>query len=237
WSGPGAGPGGGPLTVPLGVLCRRSLAEHLDAEAVLEVTRQGLDFYHDAFGYPYPWGKYDQVFVPEYNLGAMENPGCVTFTEKYDCRCDATRAQYEARATTILHEMAHMWFGDLVTMRWWDDLWLKESFADYMGTLACAEATGFTEAWVAFAERRKGWAYRQDQLPTTHPIVADIVDLEAAKLNFDGITYAKGAAVLKQLVAYVGREAFFAGARSYFRVHEYGNTTLADLLTELSAAS
>ncbi|WP_182358359.1 aminopeptidase N [Tomitella gaofuii] len=237
WSRPSAGPDGGTLTVPLGVLCRRSLAEHLDADAILAVTRQGLDFFHDAFDYPYPWGKYDQVFVPEYNLGAMENPGCVTFTEKYVFRGDATRAQYEARATTILHEMAHMWFGDLVTMRWWDDLWLKESFADYMGTLACAEATEFTEAWVAFAERRKAWAYRQDQLPTTHPIVADIVDLEAAKLNFDGITYAKGAAVLKQLVAYVGREAFLDGARRYFRAHEYGNTTLTDLLAELSAAS
>ncbi|QDQ98683.1 aminopeptidase N [Tomitella fengzijianii] len=237
WRGVGAGPGGADLTVPLGVLCRASLAQHLDADAILEVTRQGLDFFHDAFGYPYPWGKYDQVFVPEYNLGAMENPGCVTFTEKYVFRGEATRAQYEARATTILHEMAHMWFGDLVTMRWWDDLWLKESFADYMGTLACAEATEFTEAWVAFAERRKAWAYRQDQLPTTHPVVADIVDLEAAKLNFDGITYAKGAAVLKQLVAYVGREAFFEGSRRYFRAHAYGNTTLTDLLAELSSAS
>ncbi|WP_137872283.1 aminopeptidase N [Rhodococcus sp. Q] len=225
------------LTVPLGVLCRGSLAQYLDADTILQVTRQGLDFFADNFQFPYPWGKYDQVFVPEYNLGAMENPGCVTFTEAYVFRGAATDAQYEGRANTILHEMAHMWFGDLVTMQWWDDLWLKESFADYMGALASAEATEWTDAWVAFANRRKAWAYSQDQLPTTHPIVADIVDLEAAKLNFDGITYAKGASVLKQLVAYVGRDAFFEGARRYFREHAYGNTTLADLLSELSATS
>ncbi|QBJ96327.1 aminopeptidase N [Rhodococcus sp. ABRD24] len=227
----------GDLTVPLGVLCRASLAGHLDADTVFAVTVQGLDFFAEHFDYPYPWGKYDQVFVPEYNLGAMENPGCVTFTEAYVFRGAATAAQYEGRANTILHEMAHMWFGDLVTMVWWDDLWLKESFADYMGALASAEATEWTDAWVAFANRRKAWAYSQDQLPTTHPIVADIVDLEAAKLNFDGITYAKGASVLKQLVAYVGRDAFFEGARRYFRTHAFGNTTLSDLLTELSAAS
>ncbi|GAA4484052.1 aminopeptidase N [Rhodococcus olei] len=225
------------LTVPLGVLCRASLAPYLDADTILEVTRQGLDFFAEHFDHPYPWGKYDQVFVPEYNLGAMENPGCVTFTEAYVFRGAATAAQYEGRANTILHEMAHMWFGDLVTMVWWDDLWLKESFADYMGALASAEATEWSDAWVAFANRRKAWAYSQDQLPTTHPIVADIVDLETAKLNFDGITYAKGASVLKQLVAYVGRDAFFAGARRYFREHAYGNTTLADLLAELSASS
>ncbi|MFC0448656.1 aminopeptidase N [Rhodococcus jostii] len=228
---------GGDLTIPLGVLCRASLAQYLDADTIFEITRQGLGFFADAFDYPYPFGKYDQVFVPEYNLGAMENPGCVTFTEAYVFRGAATDAQYEGRANTILHEMAHMWFGDLVTMVWWDDLWLKESFADYMGALASAEATRWTDAWVAFANRRKAWAYLQDQLPTTHPIVADIVDLEAAKLNFDGITYAKGASVLKQLVAYAGREAFFEGARRYFRAHAFGNTTLTDLLAELSATS
>ncbi|SEB65831.1 aminopeptidase N [Paramicrobacterium humi] len=227
----------GELTVPLGVFCRASLAEHLDADEILEVTKQGLDFFHDAFDFPYPWGKYDQIFVPEYNLGAMENPGLVTFTERYVFRGAATEAQHEGRANTILHEMAHMWFGDLVTMRWWDDLWLKESFADYMGSLAAAEATRFSDAWVTFADRRKAWAYAQDQLPTTHPIVADIPDLEAAKLNFDGITYAKGASVLKQLVAYVGRNAFFAGARRYFQRHAFGNTTLDDLLIELEEAS
>ncbi|WP_410873107.1 aminopeptidase N [Nocardia sp. A7] len=227
----------GELTIPLGIYCRASLARYLDADTIFEVTAQGLDFFAEHFDYPYPWGKYDQVFVPEYNLGAMENPGLVTFTEAYVFRGAATAAQYEGRANTILHEMAHMWFGDLVTMVWWDDLWLKESFADYMGALASSEATEWTDAWVAFANRRKAWAYLQDQLPTTHPIVADITDLEAAKLNFDGITYAKGASVLKQLVAYVGREQFFSGVRRYFRTHAFGNTTLDDLLTELSAES
>lgn len=223
--------------IPLGAYCRASLAEHFDADEILEITRQGLDFFDESFGFAYPWSTYDQVFVPEYNLGAMENPGLVTFTEAYVFRGASTQAQHEGRANTILHEMAHMWFGDLVTMRWWDDLWLKESFADYMGAHASVAATRFTDAWVSFAARRKTWAYLQDQLPTTHPIVADIPDLEAAKLNFDGITYAKGASVLKQLVAYVGEEAFFEGARRYFRAHAYGNTTLDDLLAQLEAAS
>ncbi|KJQ53014.1 aminopeptidase N [Microbacterium sp. SA39] len=223
--------------IPLGVFIRRSLAEHLESDEILEVTRQGLDFFTDAFAYPYPWGKYDQIFVPEYNLGAMENPGLVTFTEAYISRGAATDAQRAARANTILHEMAHMWFGDLVTMKWWDDLWLKESFADYMGSHASAVATRFHDAWVSFAGKRKAWAYQQDQLPTTHPIVADITDLEAAKLNFDGITYAKGASVLKQLVAFVGDDAFFEGARRYFAANAFGNTTLHDFLVELSAVS
>ena len=227
----------GDLVVPLSVLSRASMAEHLAADEILEITRQGLDFFAEAFAFPYPWGKYDQIFVPEYNIGAMENPGLVTFTESYLYRGAATRAQRQARANTILHEMAHMWFGDLVTMTWWDDLWLKESFADYMGSHASVAATEFTDAWVAFANRRKAWAYTQDQLPSTHPIVADIADLEAAKLNFDGITYAKGAAVLKQLVAFAGEDAFFEGARRYFARHAYGNTTLEDLLVELEQAS
>ncbi|MDJ1115429.1 aminopeptidase N [Microbacterium dauci] len=223
--------------VELGILCRASLAEHLDADEILEVTRRGLSYLTEAFGQDYPWGKYDQIFVPEYNLGAMENPGLVTFTEAYVFRGRATRAQREARANTILHEMAHMWFGDLVTMRWWDDLWLKESFADFMGSHTAAAAAGFDDAWVTFASRRKGWAYAQDQLPTTHPIVADIPDLEAAKLNFDGITYAKGASVLKQLVGFVGEDAFFRGAQRYFAEHAFGNTTLEDLLVALERAS
>ena len=223
--------------VELAAFCRASLAEHLDSDEIFEITRNGLDFFSGAFDYPYPWGKYDQIFVPEYNLGAMENPGLVTFTESYVFRGAATDAQHEGRANTILHEMAHMWFGDLVRMRWWDDLWLKESFADYMGAHASVAATRFTDAWASFANRRKAWAYEQDQLPTTHPIVADIADLEAAKLNFDGITYAKGASVLKQLVAFVGEHAFFAGARSYFRDHEFGSATLDDLLAALEAAS
>ncbi|CAH0125515.1 aminopeptidase N [Microbacterium foliorum] len=223
--------------IPLGLFVRRSLSPHLESDEILEVTRQGLDFFDESFAYPYPWGKYDQIFVPEYNLGAMENPGLVTFTEAYLSRGAATEAQRAARANTILHEMAHMWFGDLVTMKWWDDLWLKESFADYMGSHASAVATRFHDAWVKFAANRKAWAYQQDQLPTTHPIVADITDLEAAKLNFDGITYAKGAAVLKQLVAFVGDEAFFEGARRYFAANAFGNTTLEDFLVELSAVS
>ncbi|GAB3250758.1 M1 family aminopeptidase [Arthrobacter pigmenti] len=225
------------LDVPLTLYSRASLADAFDTGNVFELTKRGLDFFHDLFDYSYPFGKYDQAFVPEYNLGAMENPGLVTFTEAYIFRSRATDAQYQGRATTLMHEMAHMWFGDLVTMSWWDDLWLKESFADYMGTLAVAEATEWDSAWVSFANGRKAWAYLQDQLPTTHPIVADIYDLEAAKQNFDGITYAKGAAVLKQLVAYVGFESFIAGSRQYFADHAFGSTTLNDLLSALSAAS
>ncbi|MFF2031507.1 aminopeptidase N [Arthrobacter sp. NPDC058192] len=225
------------LEVPLALYCRASMAKSFDAEELFDLTKNGLSFFNQLFDFPYPWGKYDQAFVPEYNLGAMENPGLVTFTESYVFTSRAADSQYQGRANTLLHEMAHMWFGDLVTMKWWDDLWLKESFADYMGTLGVDRATGWETAWVNFANNRKAWAYVQDQLPTTHPIVADIPDLEAAKQNFDGITYAKGASVLKQLVAYVGFDAFIAGSRRYFRDHAYANTTLADLLAALSAAS
>jgi aminopeptidase N len=225
------------LDVPLALYCRASMAASFDAEALFRLTRNGLEFFNKLFDFPYPWGKYDQAFVPEYNLGAMENPGLVTFTESYVFTSRAADSQYQARANTLLHEMAHMWFGDLVTMQWWDDLWLKESFADYMGTLGVDRTTDWDTAWVTFANNRKAWAYVQDQLPTTHPIVADIPDLEAAKQNFDGITYAKGAAVVKQLVAYVGFEAFIASSRQYFKDHAYGNTTLAELLAALSAAS
>ncbi|WP_407839169.1 aminopeptidase N [Streptomyces sp. DSM 116496] len=227
----------GDLTIPLGAICRKGLAKHFDADEVFLVTKQGFDLFHEIFDYPYPFGKYDQAFVPEYNLGAMENPGMVTFREEYIFRGKVTQASYERRANTILHEMAHMWFGDLVTMKWWDDLWLKESFADFMGSFALVEATRFDQAWVTFANSRKAWAYRADQLPSTHPITADIRDLEDAKLNFDGITYAKGAAVLKQLVAYVGRDAFLEGARRYFKANAYGNTTLDDLLSVLAEVS
>ncbi len=225
------------LEVPLALYCRASMAPSFDAAELFRLTRNGLDFFNGLFDYPYPWGKYEQAFVPEYNLGAMENPGLVTFTESYVFTSRAADSQYQARANTLLHEMAHMWFGDLVTMQWWNDLWLKESFADYMGTLGVDRTTDWDTAWVNFANNRKAWAYVQDQLPTTHPIVADIPDLEAAKQNFDGITYAKGASVLKQLVAYVGFEDFIAGSRRYFRDHAYGNTTLEDLLRALSAAS
>ncbi|MFC4493315.1 aminopeptidase N [Streptomyces ovatisporus] len=225
------------LEIPLGALCRKGLAKHFDPEEVFTVTKQGLDFFHDHFAFPYPFGKYDQAFVPEYNLGAMENPGIVTFREEFVFRGKVTEASYEGRANVILHEMAHMWFGDLVTMEWWDDLWLKESFADFMGALALVEATRFKDGWITFANRRKSWAYRADQLPSTHPVTADIRDLEDAKLNFDGITYAKGASVLKQLVAYVGRDTFLEGARRYFQRHAWGNTTLGDLLSVLTETS
>ncbi|WP_432082047.1 aminopeptidase N [Streptomyces sp. WAC 04229] len=225
------------LEIPLGALCRKGLAPHFDADDIFLITKQGLDFFHDHFDYPYPFGKYDQAFVPEYNLGAMENPGLVTFREEYVFRGRVTRASYEGRANTILHEMAHMWFGDLVTMEWWDDLWLKESFADFMGAFANVGATRFKDAWITFANRRKAWAYRADQLPSTHPVTADIRDLEDAKLNFDGITYAKGASALKQLVAYVGQDAFLEGARRYFKRHAYGNTRLGDLLSVLEETS
>ncbi|UXI78781.1 aminopeptidase N [Streptomyces vinaceusdrappus] len=225
------------LEIPLGAMCRKGLAPHFDADDVFLITKQGLDFFHDRFDFPYPFGKYDQAFVPEYNLGAMENPGMVTFREEYIFRGKVTRASYEGRANTVLHEMAHMWFGDLVTMEWWDDLWLKESFADFMGAFANVGATRFKDAWITFANRRKAWAYRADQLPSTHPITADIRDLQDAKLNFDGITYAKGASVLKQLVAYVGQDAFLEGSRRYFKRHAYGNTRLGDLLSVLEETS
>ncbi|MCF6734510.1 aminopeptidase N [Blastococcus sp. KM273129] len=223
--------------IPLGLYCRASLARYLDPDELFRVTKQGFDFYHRVFDYPYPFDKYDQLFVPEFNAGAMENAGAVTFLEDYVFRSKVSRARYERRAETILHELGHMWFGDLVTMRWWDDLWLNESFATYISTLCQAEATEYTTAWTTFANTEKAWAYAQDQLPSTHPIAADIPDVAAVEVNFDGITYAKGASVLKQLVAYVGRDEFLAGVRRYFRRHEYGNTTLADLLGPLSESS
>ncbi|MDQ1695277.1 MAG: aminopeptidase [Frankiaceae bacterium] len=223
--------------IPLGIFCRQSLAEFLDDDEIFAITKQGFDFFHEQFDYRYPWPKYDQLFVPEFNAGAMENAGAVTFLEDYVFRSRTTDAAYERRAVTILHEMAHMWFGDLVTMRWWDDLWLNESFAEFVSTRATAEATRWTDAWTTFCNVEKSWAYRQDQLPTTHPIASDIADIEAVKVNFDGITYAKGAAVLKQLASYVDVEAFTAALRTYFRRHEYGNTTLQDLLDALGEAS
>ena len=224
-------------TIPMGVFARASLAEHVDAQNVIDVTRAGIDFYEEAFDQDFPFRKYDQVFVPEYNMGAMENPGAITYVEAYVFRSDVSDAVRERRDLTILHELAHMWFGDLVTMRWWDDLWLNESFAEYASTLASAEATRWTDSWTTFALSEKGWAYQQDQLPSTHPVVADMVDIEAVETNFDGITYAKGASVLRQLVAYVGREEFFAGVRAYFTKHAWGNTELRDLLVELEATS
>jgi aminopeptidase N len=223
--------------IPLGIFCRATLAEFMDAERLFTQTKQGFGFYHKNFGVPYAFGKYDQLFVPEFNAGAMENAGAVTFLEDYVFRSKVTRASYERRAETVLHEMAHMWFGDLVTMRWWDDLWLNESFATFASVLCQSEATEFTQAWTTFANAEKSWAYRQDQLPSTHPVAADIPDLAAVEVNFDGITYAKGASVLKQLVAYVGLEHFLAGLRDYFRAHAFDNATFDDLLTALEKAS
>ena len=223
--------------VPLGVFCRKSLFEHLDAEYIFEKTKQGFEFFEAQFGVAYPFEKYDQLFVPEFNAGAMENAGAVTFTESYVFRSKVTDATRERRVVTILHELAHMWFGDLVTMRWWNDLWLNESFAEYASTLATQEATEWHGAWATFASLEKSWAYRQDQLPSTHPIVAEINDLEDVQVNFDGITYAKGASVLKQLVAWVGQESFMRGVSAYFKKHAYQNTELKDLLKELEAES
>ncbi len=223
--------------IPLGIYCRQSLASFLDPDEIFEVTRQGLDYFHREFGVRYPFAKYDQLFVPEFKAGAMENAGCVTFVEAYVFRSRVTDTYREARSETILHEMAHMWFGDLVTMRWWDDLWLNESFATWAGISAQADATRWTRAWTTFAQAWKAWAYRQDQLPSTHPISADIPDIQAVQVNFDGITYAKGAAVLKQLVAHVGRENFLAGLRRYFGQHAWGNAVLGDLLGALEETS
>jgi aminopeptidase N len=223
--------------IALGLFCRATLAEFMDAERLFTQTKQGFGFYHKNFGVPYAFGKYDQLFVPEFNAGAMENAGAVTFLEDYVFRSKVTRASYERRAETVLHEMAHMWFGDLVTMQWWDDLWLNESFATFASVLCQAEATEFTTAWTTFANSEKSWAYRQDQLPSTHPVAADIPDLAAVEVNFDGITYAKGASVLKQLVAYVGLEHFLSGLRDYFEAHAFGNATFGDLLSALEKAS
>ena len=224
--------------VPLSWSCRSSLAAHLDADELLDLTGRGLSLYERTYTYPYPWGSYDCVLVPEYNIGAMENPGCVTFSEDaYLFRGPATRAQHAGRANTLLHEMCHMWFGDLVTPRWWEDTWLKESFADYTGTWA-EEQLGYAEAWVAFASSRKLWAYQEDTRPdTTHPVVATVHDVEAARQAFDGITYAKGASVLKQLVAYVGQERFLAAANTWFAEHAFGNGELSEFLETLTHAS
>ena len=224
-------------SIPLGIYCRASLAEFMDSERLFTETKQGFSFYHKNFGIPYAFGKYDQLFVPEFNAGAMENAGAVTFLEDYVFRSRVTNYNYERRAETVLHEMAHMWFGDLVTMKWWDDLWLNESFATFASVLCQSEATEYTSAWTTFANVEKSWAYRQDQLPSTHPVAADIPDIAAVEVNFDGITYAKGASVLKQLVAYVGVDDFLAGLRDYFTAHKFGNATFSDLLAALEKSS
>ncbi|WP_093800826.1 aminopeptidase N [Streptomyces sp. Wb2n-11] len=226
-------------SVPLGIYCRPSLAEFLDADEIFDVTRQGFDWFQEKFDYAYPFAKYDQLFVPEFNAGAMENAGAVTIRDQYIFRSRTTDAAYERRAETILHELAHMWFGDLVTMEWWNDLWLNESFATYTSVACQAHAPGskWPHSWTTFANSEKTWAYRQDQLPSTHPIMAEIRDLDDVLVNFDGITYAKGASVLKQLVAYVGQDEFFKGVQAYFKAHAFGNTRLPDLLGALERTS
>ncbi|GAA3128245.1 aminopeptidase N [Kribbella aluminosa] len=225
-------------TYPLSLLCRPSLKGALDVDDLFEVTKQGFALFEEAFGTPYPFHKYDQAFVPEYNMGAMENAGCVTLRDEYLFRSRTTHAELEARANTVLHELAHMWFGDLVTMTWWDDLWLNESFAEWASHWAQVVATTkYSDAWTTFCNARKNWAYRQDQLPTTHPIAADMIDFHAVEVNFDGITYAKGASTLRQLVAFVGEETFVTALKEYFKDHAFGNTELTDLLKPLEKAS
>jgi aminopeptidase N len=223
--------------IPLGHYCRQSLADHMDTDELVKMTRQGFDFFEEAFDYPYPFHKYDQLYVPEYNMGAMENAGAVTLRDEYLPRSRQDASFYEFRCSVILHEMAHMWFGDLVTMKWWDDLWLNESFAEWACYHAAVEATEFDESWTGFTNARKNWALRQDQLPSTHPIAADNYDLQAVEVNFDGITYAKGASVLKQLVAWVGLENFLVGLRAYFKKHAFGNSEFSDLLSALQESS
>ena len=223
--------------VPLGLYSRESLAQYLEPGEMFAVTRAGMEFFAEVFGRPYPFTKYDQLFVPEFNWGAMENAGCVTFSESYLFRSRVTAASRTARAATTLHELGHMWFGDLVTMRWWGDLWLNESFATYVSFWALAERTEFASPWVQFVNRETTWAIEQDQLPTSHPIVADAPDTDTAINNFDGITYAKGAMVLRQLVAWVGVEAFTTGLQDYFSRHAWGNAELSDFLAALEKAS
>ncbi|MFI5693611.1 aminopeptidase N [Kribbella sp. NPDC051586] len=229
------GPNG---SYPLALLCRPSLKDALDVDDLFEVTKQGFALFEEAFGTPYPFHKYDQAFVPEYNMGAMENAGCVTLRDEYLFRSRTTHAELESRANTVLHELAHMWFGDLVTMTWWDDLWLNESFAEWASHWAQVVATTkYSDAWTTFCNARKNWAYRQDQLPSTHPIAADMIDFHAVEVNFDGITYAKGASTLRQLVAFVGEETFVTALKEYFHDHAFGNTELTDLLKPLEKAS
>jgi aminopeptidase N len=224
--------------IDMSVFCRQSMKQYLDADDILLVTKQGFDFFHREFGIRYPLPKYDQVYSPEFNAGAMENFGCVVHAEQhYVFRSPVTDFEYEQRANTILHELAHMWFGDLVTMRWWDDLWLNESFAEWASHWCNTHATRFTDAWTTFLSIRKNWGYRQDQLSSTHPVYCEMPDVAAVEVNFDGITYAKGASVIKQLVAYVGVDAFRTGLREYFTAHQWGNATFDDLLTALEGAS
>lgn len=224
-------------TYPLGLYCRDSLKEFLDVEDFFTITKQGFDVFERDFAVAYPFEKYDQIIVPEFNAGAMENAGCVTFYEGVIYRSRATDHEREFRSNTILHELAHMWFGNLVTMVWWDDIWLNESFAEWASYYANNIGTRFNQAWTSFMVDRKLWAYREDQMSGTHPIATDMIDLDTVEVNFDGITYAKGASTLRQLVAFVGEKDFLAGLSTYFKKYAWGNTELKDLLAELEAAS
>ncbi|WP_405612042.1 aminopeptidase N [Streptomyces sp. NBC_00076] len=224
--------------LPFGIHCRRSLAPYLDTDAdeLLDITRQCYDRYHEKFEEPYPFDSYDQAFVPEFNAGAMENPGLVTFRDEFVYRSAVTDTERQTRAMVIAHEMAHMWFGDLVTLRWWDDIWLNESFAEYMGYQTLTEATRFTDTWTDFGVARKAWGYDADQRPTTHPVAPENVDDTAsALLNFDGISYAKGASALRQLVTWLGEKDFLAGINTHFTRHKFANATLADFIDSLAA--
>lgn len=225
--------------VPMGIYTRQSLKAGMDRDAqyLFDVTKAGFAFYAKTWNVPYPYAKYDQIFVPEYNAGAMENIGTVTIRDQYVFQSKVTDALVDRRDETILHELAHMWFGDLVTMKWWNDLWLNESFAEFMSTLCTAEATQWKSEWATFTSGEKSWGQAQDQLPTTHPVVAEINDLHDTEVNFDGITYAKGGSLLKQLMAYVGRDKFFEGIHNYLVKYQYSNATLADLLAELEKTS
>ena len=228
--------------VPFALHCRASLAEHLDRDVdeLFGVTFACFDRYLELFDEPYAFDSYDQAFVPGLTWGALETPGCITFRDELVFTSPVTGPERQVRAVTIAHEMAHLWFGDLVTMRWWDDLWLSESFADYWGTQIVAEATRFTDAWTYIAIMRKAWGYDADQRSTTHPIALrpeDVADTESALANADGITYAKGAAALRQLVAWLGRDAFLRGVNVFLTRHRFGSATLADLIEALSAAS
>ncbi|MGY3683434.1 aminopeptidase N [Streptomyces sp. TE33382] len=228
--------------LPFGIHCRRSLAEHLDTDAdeILGITRACYDRYHEKFDEPYPFDSYDQAFVPEFNAGAMENPGLVTFRDEFIYRSAVTDTERQTRAMIIAHEMAHMWFGDLVTLSWWDDIWLNESFAEYMGYQTLTEATRFTDTWVDFGVARKGWGYDADQRPSTHPVAPDpdaVPDTASALLNFDGISYAKGASALRQLVAWLGEKDFLAGINTHFARHKFANATLADFIDNLASAT
>ncbi|WEB43142.1 aminopeptidase N [Streptomyces yunnanensis] len=228
--------------LPFGIHCRASLAPHLDADAeeILDLTRRCYDRYHQIFQEPYPFDSYDQAFVPEFNAGAMENPGLVTFRDEFVFRSAVTDTERQTRGMVIAHEMAHMWFGDLVTLQWWDDIWLNESFAEYMGYQVLSEATRFTDTWTDFAIARKGWGYDADQRPSTHPVAPapqDVPDTASALLNFDGISYAKGASALRQLVAWMGEKDFLAGINDHFARHRFGNATLADFIDSLARST